>query len=40
MSGDRRFLLDTNAVVSLLSGNRQLAEQLETAEFVGISVIT
>ncbi|MCM2357947.1 MAG: type II toxin-antitoxin system VapC family toxin [Geobacteraceae bacterium] len=40
MSGERRFVLDTNAVVSLLSGNRQLAEQLETAEFVGISVIS
>lgn len=40
MSGKRRFLLDTNAVVSLLSGNRQLAEQLEAAEYVGISVIT
>jgi predicted nucleic acid-binding protein len=40
MSGKHRFLLDTNAVVSLLSGNRQLAEQLEAAEYVGISVIT
>lgn len=40
MSGKHRFLLYTNAVVSLLSGNRQLAEQLEAAEYVGISVIT
>ncbi len=40
MSGKRRFLLDTNAVVSLLSGNRNLAELLEAAEYVGISVIT
>jgi predicted nucleic acid-binding protein len=40
MSGNRRFLLDTNAVVSLLSGNHQLAGQLEAAEYVGISVIT
>jgi len=40
MSGKRRFLLDTNAVVSLLSGNRHLAELLESAEYVGISVVT
>ena len=40
MSGKRRFLLDTNAVVSLLAGNRELAIQLESAEFVGISVIS
>ncbi|WP_174263187.1 PIN domain-containing protein [Citrifermentans bemidjiense] len=40
MSGNRRFLLDTNAVVSLLAGNRDLADKLETAEYVGISVIT
>lgn len=40
MSGDRRLLLDTNAVVSLLAGNRQLAKQLEAADYVGISVIT
>lgn len=40
MSGKHRFLLDTNAVVSLLSGNRELAAQLETAEYVGISVVT
>lgn len=40
MSGKNRLLLDTNAVVSLLAGNRKLAEQLEAAECVGISVIT
>jgi predicted nucleic acid-binding protein len=40
MSGNRRFLLDTNAVVSLLAGNRQLTQQLEAAEYVGISVVT
>ncbi len=40
MSGSRRFLLDTNAVVALLAGNRKLAGQLETAEYVGISVIS
>jgi predicted nucleic acid-binding protein len=40
MNGKRRFVLDTNAVVSLLSGNQQLATKLESAEFVGISVVT
>ena len=40
MSGNRRFVLDTNAVVALLAGNRDLADKLETAEYVGISVIT
>ncbi|MBI5483202.1 MAG: PIN domain-containing protein [Deltaproteobacteria bacterium] len=40
MSGKVRFILDTNAVVSLLNGNLGLALQLEAAEYVGISVIT
>jgi predicted nucleic acid-binding protein len=40
MSGKRRYILDTNAVVSLLNGNRELAIRLESAEYVGISVIT
>jgi hypothetical protein len=40
MSGERRHLLDTNAVVSLLAGNRGLASQLEDAEYVGISVVS
>lgn len=40
MSGNCRFLLDTNAVVSLLAGNRELAVQLESAEYVGISIIS
>lgn len=40
MNGKRRYMLDTNAVVSLLAGNRDLADELETAEYVGISVIT
>lgn len=35
-----RFLLDTNAVVSLLSGNASLAQALDTAVWAGISVIT
>jgi len=40
MSGKRRFVLDTNAVVSLLGGNLELAVKLEAAEYVGISIIT
>ncbi|HAZ11146.1 MAG TPA: twitching motility protein PilT [Bdellovibrionales bacterium] len=40
MSGKKRFLLDTNAVVSLLAGNRKLADLLEAAEYVGISIIS
>lgn len=40
MSGKRRFLLDTNAVVSLLAGNRDLSVKLEHAEYVGISIVT
>lgn len=40
MSGNRRIVLDTNAVVSLLAGNRELAATLESAEYVGISVIS
>ena len=40
MSGNLRFVLDTNAVVSLLAGNRKLAEQLDSANYVGISIIS
>jgi predicted nucleic acid-binding protein len=40
MSGKPRFVLDTNAVVSLLNGNHELAARLEAAEYVGISVVT
>lgn len=40
MSGNRRFLLDTNGVVSLLAGNRELASQLDDAEYVGKSVVS
>jgi predicted nucleic acid-binding protein len=40
MNGSNRVVLDTNAVISLLAGNRALAEQLEAAEYVGISIIT
>lgn len=40
MSGKPRFVLDTNAVVALLNGNRELAARLEAAAYVGISVVT
>lgn len=35
-----KFLLDTNAVVALLNGNASLTQTLQTAVWVGISVIT
>jgi len=40
MSGNFRFVLDTNAAVSLLAGNQKLAEQLASSDYVGISIIT
>lgn len=41
MSGHKlRVVLDTNAVVALLAGNMDLALRLESAEYVGISVVT
>lgn len=40
MSGEHRFLLDTNAVVSLLAGNQELASRLDAAEYVGISIVS
>jgi tRNA(fMet)-specific endonuclease VapC len=39
MSGSR-FLLDTNAPVSLLAGDTALAGHLNAAEWVGISIIS
>lgn len=35
-----RYLLDTNAVVSLLQGNPSLEEMLSDASWIGMSVIT
>lgn len=35
-----RYLLDTNAVVSLLRGNTSLIQILQKATWVGISVVT
>ena len=35
-----RFLLDTNAVVALLNGNQTISQILQSATWVGISIIT
>jgi tRNA(fMet)-specific endonuclease VapC len=40
MSGERRYLLDTNAIVSLLGGNRLLSDTLDQANWVGISIVS
>ena len=39
MSGSR-YLLDTNAIVALLQGEAQLVQLLQSANWVGISVIS
>ncbi len=39
MSGER-YLLDTNAIIALLQGNKALLQQLKDAEWVGISIIS
>ena len=36
----KRYLLDTNAVISLLAGNPAIHALIASAEWVGISVIT
>jgi hypothetical protein len=36
MSGEGRYLLDNNAIVSLLGGNRLLSDKLDHANWVGI----
>jgi tRNA(fMet)-specific endonuclease VapC len=40
MSGNNRYLLDTNAIVALLKGNAQLGQLLRDADWIGISVIS
>ena len=35
----RRYLLDTNALVALLQGNQELLNIIESAEWIGLSVI-
>ena len=39
MSGNR-YLLDTNAIISLLQGNKKIQTKLEKADWIGISVIS
>lgn len=39
MNGNK-FILDTNAVVALLKGNEAITKILETASWIGISIIT
>jgi tRNA(fMet)-specific endonuclease VapC len=39
MSGER-YLLDTNAVVALLRGDRSLHYRLQNAQWVGISILS
>ena len=36
----KRYLLDTNAIIALLQGNKVVLQQLKGAEWVGISVIS
>lgn len=38
MNGNR-YLLDTNAIIALLQGNQPLIQQLQNAEWIGISII-
>lgn len=40
MNGNKRFLLDTNAIIALLQGHTSLLHQLNNAEWVGISIIS
>ena len=39
MNGNR-YVLDTNAIVALLQGNTQLVQLLQSANWIGISVIS
>ncbi|PSB25161.1 PIN domain-containing protein [Stenomitos frigidus] len=39
MNGNR-YLLDTNAIIALLRGNQQVLQQLQTSEWLGISIIS
>ena len=35
-----RYFLDTNAVISLFNGNHNIAKELQSAQWVGLSIIT
>jgi predicted nucleic acid-binding protein len=39
MSGNR-YLLDTNAIVALLQGNKRIIQLLLNANWIGISIIS
>lgn len=39
MSGNR-YLLDTNAIIALLQGNRQVHQPLQNSDWIGISIIS
>jgi len=39
MNGERRYLLDTNALIALGNGDRSLQAMLESAQYVATSVI-
>jgi tRNA(fMet)-specific endonuclease VapC len=39
MNGNR-YLLDTNAIISLLNGNASLSDLLRSSEWVGVSLIS
>ena len=39
MLGDR-WLLDTNALIALLAGHKGLREKVESAEWIGVSVVS
>ena len=36
----KRFLLDTNAIISLLQGKTNILEPLQNAEWIGVSVVS
>jgi len=40
MSGSKRFLLDTNAVIGLLRANPSLLDLAQQADWLGVSIIT
>lgn len=40
MSGKRRYVLDTNAIVALIAGNQEVLALCKGADYVGISVIS
>jgi predicted nucleic acid-binding protein len=39
MNGNKRFFLDTNTIIELLAGNQDVKNHLDSAEWVGTSII-